>query len=140
MSYFGPIMVQDVSTKIGPQGDILKTLCASWIRGCEIIHCVKCFQRWSFFWSLFSCIQSKHRKIRTRKNSVFGHFSQSDYPVDPERKLNVNKTFRRRPGRLIKVLCTFNLRPVSPRCLYIKLGKRNLSPQNIQSYCIKNQP
>ena len=31
----------------------------------------------SFFWSLFSCIRTKYRKIRTRKNSVFGHFSRS---------------------------------------------------------------
>ena len=29
----------------------------------------------SFFWPVFSCIQSKYRKIRTRKNSVFGDFS-----------------------------------------------------------------
>ena len=28
-------------------------------------------------------------------------------------KLNVHKTFRRRPGRLLNVVCTFNLRPVS---------------------------
>ena len=35
------------------------------------------------------------------------------YPVDTGRKLNVHKTFRRRPGRLLNVLCTFNLRPVS---------------------------
>ena len=34
-------------------------------------------------------------------------------PVDTGRKLNVHKTFRRRPGRLLKVLCTFNLRAVS---------------------------
>ena len=34
-------------------------------------------------------------------------------PVDTERKLNVYKTFRRRPGRPLNVLCTFNLRPVS---------------------------
>ena len=34
-------------------------------------------------------------------------------PADTERKLNVHKTFRRRPGRLLNVLCTFNLRPVS---------------------------
>ena len=32
-------------------------------------------------------------------------------PVDTGRKLNVDKTFRRRPGRLLNVLCTFNLRP-----------------------------
>ena len=34
-------------------------------------------------------------------------------PVDTGRKLNVHKTFRRRPGRLLNVLCMFNLRPVS---------------------------
>ena len=34
-------------------------------------------------------------------------------PVDIGRKLNVQKTFTRRPGRLLNVLCTFNLRPVS---------------------------
>ena len=35
------------------------------------------------------------------------------YPVDTGGKLNVHKTFRRRPGRLLNVLCTFNLPPVS---------------------------
>ena len=35
------------------------------------------------------------------------------YAVDTGRKLNVHKMFRRRPGRLLNVLCTFNLRPVS---------------------------
>ena len=34
-------------------------------------------------------------------------------PVDTGLKLNVHKTFRSRPGRLLNVLCTFNLRPVS---------------------------
>ena len=33
-------------------------------------------------------------------------------PVDTGCKLNVHKAFRRRPGRLLNVLCTFNLRPV----------------------------
>ena len=36
-----------------------------------------------------------------------------NYPVDTGRKLNVYKTSRRRPGGLLSVLCTFNLRPVS---------------------------
>ena len=30
-----------------------------------------------FFWSALSCIRCKYRKTRTRKNSVFGHFSRS---------------------------------------------------------------
>ena len=32
----------------------------------------------SYFWSVFSCIQTEYRKIRTRNNSVFGHFSRSN--------------------------------------------------------------
>ena len=39
--------------------------------------------------------------------------TKHNYPVDTGRKLNVYKTSRRRPGRLLNVLCTFNLRPVS---------------------------
>ena len=31
------------------------------------------------------------------------------YPRDTGRKLNVHKTFRTRPGRLLNVLCTLNL-------------------------------
>ena len=50
-----------------------------------------CVQIRSIFWSVFSCarteygdlrskspIQSEYRKIRTRKYSIFGHFSRSD--------------------------------------------------------------
>ena len=52
-----------------------------------------------------------------RKGNIFNGGSncrtQSAFPVDTGRKLNVHKTFRRRPGRLLSVLCTFNLRPVS---------------------------
>ena len=47
---------------------------------------IKSFQRWSFCWSVFSCIQrystslriqSECGKIRIRKNSVFRHFPRS---------------------------------------------------------------
>ena len=34
-------------------------------------------------------------------------------PIETGRKLNVHKTFRSRPERLLNVLCTFSLRPVS---------------------------
>ena len=43
-------------------------------------------------------------------------YNQSDFiinPVDTGRKLNVHKTFRKRPVLLLNVLCMFNLRPVS---------------------------
>ena len=36
-----------------------------------------------------------------------------DYLLDTRHKLNVHKTFRRRPGHLLNVLCTFNLCLVS---------------------------
>ena len=39
---------------------------------------MKSVQIRSFFRSVFSCIRTEYRKIRTRKNSVFGHFSCSD--------------------------------------------------------------
>ena len=37
---------------------------------------MKSVQIQSFFQSIFYCIQFKYRKIQTRKNSVFGHFSR----------------------------------------------------------------
>ena len=36
----------------------------------------------------------------------------SHYPLDTGRKLNVHKSFSRRPGRLLNVFCVFNLRRV----------------------------
>ena len=49
-----------------------------------------------------------------------------DTPVDTGRKLNVHKTFRRRPGRLLNVLCTFNLRPVSTGTVIIHVGVNDM--------------
>ena len=40
------------------------------------------------------------------------------FPVDIKRNLNVHKMFRICPGRLLNVLCTFNLRPVSTGLYY----------------------
>ena len=47
-------------------------------------HCVKSVQIRSFFRSAFSRIQSEYGKIRTRKNSVFGHFSHSASPCNSD--------------------------------------------------------
>ena len=47
-------------------------------------------------------------------------------PVDIVRKLNVQKTFCRRPGRLLNVLCTFNLRPVSTGKSIYKVGNEDI--------------
>ena len=42
-------------------------------------HCAKSVQIQIFFWLVFSLIQSKYGKKRTRKNSVFGVFPCSEY-------------------------------------------------------------
>ena len=47
-------------------------------------------------------------------------FDVLNVPVDTGCKLNVHKTFRRRPARLLNVLCMFNLRPVSTGVSVIK--------------------
>ena len=52
-------------------------------------HCVKSVQIRSFFWSVFSLIQSKYTKIRTRKNCVFGHFSRSEIVEAMHRRLEI---------------------------------------------------
>ena len=57
-------------------------------------------------------------------------FSEYLYPLDTGRKLNVHKTFRRRPRPLLNVLFTFNLRPV-PR------GYMSLFDKDIIAYFLK---
>ena len=47
------------------------------------------------------------------KCSVENVLEKRTDPVDTGRKLNVHKTFRKHPGRLLNDLRTFNLRPVS---------------------------
>ena len=44
---------------------------------------MKSAQIQSYFWSVFFCIQSEYRKIRTRNNSVFGSFSRSSRMKKP---------------------------------------------------------
>ena len=41
-------------------------------------------------------------------------------PIDTGCKLDVHKTFRRRPGRPLNVLCTFNLHSVSTGWLIVQ--------------------
>ena len=38
------------------------------------LHCVKSVQIRSFFWSVFFRTRAEYGKIRTRENSVLGHF------------------------------------------------------------------
>ena len=62
-------------------------------------------------WSEIDTVFTLCDILSAPNNNYF--FSFYSNPVDAGRKLNANKTFRRRPGRLLNVLCTFNLRPVS---------------------------
>ena len=58
-------------------GRVLKAFFSNIANNLKIPHCVKSVQIQSFFWSVFSCIRTKYRKIRTRTNSVFRHFLRS---------------------------------------------------------------
>ena len=53
-------------------------------------------------------------------------------PRRRRRKLNVRNTFRRRPGRFVNVLCTFNLLPVSTG--YLCFLKINDECRNYEAY------
>ena len=52
-----------------------------------------------------------YAKIKELSSS--NQLTRSNSPVDTGRKLNVHKTFRKRPGRLLSVLYMFSLRSVS---------------------------
>ena len=55
----------------------LQTFLIWWLKTSLDLHCVESVQIQSYFWFVFSCIRTECRKIRTRNNSVFGHFSRS---------------------------------------------------------------
>ena len=65
--------------------------------------------------SLIPCGRVLESCVIYRRYILFNIHHAQGYPVNTARKLNVHKTFRRRPGRLLNVLSTFNLRPVSTR-------------------------
>ena len=57
---------------------------------------------------LYSCLRDTDRLL-----GVFFSLLAVIFPIDTGRKLNVHKTFRIRLGRLLNVLCRYNLHPVS---------------------------
>ena len=71
-----------------------------------------------------------HKAINSIAYSINNFYN----PLDTGRKLNVHKTFRRRPGRLLNVLCTFHLRPVSTG-KYNPAGTRLCSNVRFWLYC-----
>ena len=63
-----------------------KNMCIAIIMTRQRLTLIQCYwaisaQMRSYFWSVFSCIQSKFRKIRTRNNSVLGHFSRRNHEM-----------------------------------------------------------
>ena len=64
--------------------------------------------------SIWCCsLHGSSWKNQGKCNKTLLNWNKLSYPVDTGRKLNVHKAFRRRPGRLLNVLCMFNLHPVS---------------------------
>ena len=53
-------------------------------------------------------------------------FTDGQTPMDTDPKLKVHKTFSRRSSRLLNVLCTFNIRPVSRGCVFTKINDCNI--------------
>ena len=66
--------------------------------------------------------------------SICSHSFFKIIAADAGGKLDVHKTFRRRPGRLLNVLCTFNLRPVSTGQLKHILGIKHALIERLICY------
>ena len=69
-------------------------------------------RNWGFWrWSTSKYITLLYTsKYKVQKNLLL---IASNVPVDTGHKQNVHETFRKRPGRLLNILCTFSLHPVS---------------------------
>ena len=68
----------------------------------------------------------------------FTKFLSTTDPVDTGHKLNVHRTFRKRPGRLLNVLYTFNLRPLSMGCCVTGFTYRVYCYTSLDSIQIKS--
>ena len=51
------------------------------------VQCMKSVQIRNYFWS-------KYSKIRSRKNSVFGHFLRSGYLLEQSQRIDINNRFK----------------------------------------------
>ena len=74
--------------KVHPRGTVkypsFQSLCKLG-KKCKYIDSVKSVQIWSYFWTVFSCISTEYRNLRTRNNSVFGQFIWSEPNTDIEK-------------------------------------------------------
>ena len=86
---------------------LVKTSLAIYTKIENTIWAKNCVKRTAgSFWSVFSCIRTEYRKIRTRNNSAFGHFSCSEGYLKESSELKnylkIIETFRKR------LLCNLN--------------------------------
>ena len=75
-------------------------------------------------------------KLVLKFATLFSLVPMTSNPVGTGRKLYVHKTFRRRSGRLLNVLYTFNLRPVSTGNIKIDLKYEMITSffQNLNNF------
>ena len=90
------------------------------------LHCVKSVQIRSYFWSVFSCIQSEYRKILTRNNSVFGHFSRNVWVKNSSTSNFIQQ--QQQPQKPQKI----SLKHASQVAEEFSLPKKDLLPPNRQ--------
>ena len=69
--------------------------------------------QWTCFYMIGTYVMEELYCCSLDRDNMLQRNLQFTFPVDTGRKLNVHKTFRRLLGRLLNILCTFNLRPVS---------------------------
>ena len=81
------------------------------------------------------CKQTKCQNLKTQfpKDLIYG--SANNKRIFS--KLNVHKTFRRRPGRVLHISCTFNLRPVSRGNIFIRYMTNVLKSRKKIQLCLE---
>ena len=72
-------MLWNVSHDFNTSRNFIGVLLADWCLIKANFHCVKNVHIRVFFWSVFYRTPAEYWKIRTRKNSVFWHYSRSEY-------------------------------------------------------------
>ena len=88
-----------------------------------------------FFEIFFANILYDADNNKNVHSNVFQFRASTVYPVDTQLKLNVHKTLRRHSGRLLNVLCTFNLRPVSTGIVSLRNDGRSFKiSETFQSF------
>ena len=92
------------------------------------LHCVKSVQIWNYFSSLFSCIWTECKKIRTRTNSVFGQFSRSTSDRSAGFLIQWFEVQKRGDSKANLRFYPFKVHQMSTRTSWGLSGRHKLSP------------